>query len=317
MKTIQIKEGNIMQKISSNTSRIPNTAKSYILLPFLLLTIILSLSSCAKTNLAKPIVKFSELTAETTTLTQTGIETVRVVDLKKSAVLAARHDELAEVDFKPIISPEDLEARFTALQTLDAYAGALSNIATLDKSEDIKGVAENFQGKIKGIFSAVGAEDKFSEKAGAISSKIVNFFLKAVIDKKKDEAIKDALTSTDSSINELCELIASEFGKDGPFYEQAENSYRRLQTSVNDRFEKSRNKPEKLKLALEYGNLVQKREEILIFFRSIALSYNRISDAHHALMLQATRGASSQVALGSLSEQINITKIYYGLVLQK
>jgi len=306
-----------MQKISSNTSRIPNTAKSYILLPFLLLTIILSLSSCAKTNLAKPIVKFSELTAETTTFTQTGIETVRVVDLKKSAVLAARHDELAEVDFKPIISPEDLEARFTALHTLEAYAGALTKIATIDKSEDIKAVAENFQGKVKGIFSAVGAEDKFSEKAGSISSKIVEFFLKAVVDKKKEEAIKDALINTDSSINELCELIASEFEEKGPFYEQAENSYRRLQTSINERFEKSKKESEKLKLALEYGKLVQKKEEILIFFEALALNYNKISNAHHALMLEATTGASSQIALGSLSAQINITKIYYDLVLQK
>jgi len=317
MKTIQIIEGNIMQKISSNTSRIPNTAKSYILLPFLLLTIILSLSSCAKTNLAKPIVKFSELTAETTTFTQTGIETVRVVDLKKSAVRASKKDKLKEKDFEPILPTEDLEARFTALQMLDAYVGALSKIATIDKSEDIKKVAENFQGKVKGIFSAVGAEDKFSEKAGSVSSKIVNFFLKAVVDKKKEEAIKDALTSTDSSINELCELIASEFQINGPFFDQVEFSYNSLQTSVNDMFKNAKKDSVKLKLALEYGELVQKKEEILIFFKAIARSYYKISEAHHALMLQATTGASSQIALGSLSDQISIAKIYYDLVLSK
>jgi len=275
------------------------------------------LTSCAKTNLAKPLEQFSTLTIETTTITRTGIETVRVVDLQKSAAKAANQEALTEADFEPILDLEGLEARFTALRSLDAYTSALSKIASIDKSEDIKKVAESYKGQVEGIFSAVGADKEFSEKAGTISSKIVKAFLSAVINKKKEQAIKDALTSTDPFINELCMLIASEFQRRGPFYDQVKKSYRDLQRSVNNRFENSKKDSEKLKLAEEYGKLIQKKDEILILFQAVALSYEKIAMAHHDLMVQATTGASSQSALSSLSAQINTTKLYYDLVLKK
>lgn len=262
-------------------------------------------------RLEEQLEQFSALTIESTTIALSGLKAVRVVDLEKSAILTARHDELAEVDFQPILNRQDIQSRFTALHTLDAYAQALARISTAYNVNDINKVAEDFEGTVKNIFSALEVEDKFSEKAGSISSKIVKHFLKAVVDKNKEEAIKDALINTDPSINELCELILTEFQIYGPFYDSVENSYRRLQTSVNERFMNAKQKAEKLKLAQEFGQLIQKKEEILIFFEAISLCFKKISVAHHALMLQATSGASSRVALTSLSAQINNAYIYY------
>lgn len=288
----------------------------------LLISCILLYGCATSSKLAGPVKNFSVSCAEMTVITRTGLEKVVTLDMEKSAAKAAEKEALAEEDFKPFLSPEQFDTRCKALDALEAYAYTLNDLASLDVTEKINETARTFKEKLDGISSllspADSQDDRFRSQASSIVATLANAVLRAVVNKKKDDAIRSILPEVNPHINSLCSLIASEFKKrderegiGGEFYDQVQHSYRSFQQSLNSRFSKTTNSEEKLRLAREYGELLHNKQVTLALFESIGRSFDKIAKTHSELEKQATQGVSAQVALASLAAEIRSSVLFY------
>jgi hypothetical protein len=277
----------------------------------------LLISSCASTSrMADPLTIFSSATGEAAVATKAALDTIRTVDIEKSAYNASSKDELSEESFPPFLTIGDIQQRVLVLDALATYANKMKQLAGLNKSKEIKknfaDLKTNLDSLSQTIESVPGVNHKLPdgvlEALTLIGEELVNLYVAHV----RNKAISDALEKTDPYIKKMCDLISSEYSNThGTLYDQLQASYRTLQTSINEKFKTANNKQRKLAAAKEYGLLLKKKELGLALFASIADSYTKIASAHNALLLQSTKKISSEDQLKALSLQIECTKFFY------
>jgi hypothetical protein len=119
--------------------------------------------------------------------------------------------KLDEIESVQVFSKEGIAARLNALDQLANYTELLNKLANSDAPEQIKAKATDLQTALTGLSGQVskltGADDaRFKAAAGKVLP-VIGDILQAFIEKKIEDALKQAITAGDKPVNELISAI--------------------------------------------------------------------------------------------------------------
>jgi hypothetical protein len=288
------------------------------------------LTSCATSSkMAKPLSQFSNAATDATTITASALTVVQNADQDEGVINASKLTELKERDVPEFFRPEDLLQRQLVLQGLANYATALKTLSGLDRSADIQ---KSFDSLKTSMESTVATINKLDTGSTPIPSGVVSGLVSlgsnviiAYSVGEREKAIRTALEKSDSTVGEICSLLASELRPGRSIYKQLEHAYRTQEEAITDNFKAiSSPKPDKdgktpppakpsdlAPYAKTFIGIRTKKENSLALLSSLASAYRGIAEAHTALKIESETGAKSEVQLVQLSAAIDRVKFFY------
>jgi hypothetical protein len=195
----------------------------------LIITILLFQLGCdAAGRLRKPIKDFADATSVVTAQVRLSYNEINRLERIRVIQAARRHGQRLEPRSlrreADLLPGEELATRLEALSQLEQHAQMLEELVTSDVTERIATSADELEGALNGLAgridklrapapAAPGADttarpdnNRFKEKFG-VFSRVVSEVLKLVAKKKRDDALKRAISGGDAPVNDLIEAI--------------------------------------------------------------------------------------------------------------
>src|ERR1017187_118600 len=318
-----------MLKAHPHTDYMSHPREAFLLASILAAFAVL-LTSCATTSkMAKPLNQFSNAATDATTITASALTVVQNADQDEGVIKASKLTSLKEKDVPEFFRPEDLLQRQLVLQALGNYATTLKTLSGVDRSADIQKSFDSLKTSIESTVTTINKLDTGSTPipSGVVSG-LVSLGSNVVIAYsvgEREKAIRTALERSDSTVKEICALLASELRPGRPIYDQLQRAYRTQEEAISDNFEAiSSPKPDKdgktppaakpsdlAPYAKTFIGIRTKKENSMALLSSLASGYRGIVEAHTALKIESEPGAKSEIQLRQLSAAIDRVKFFY------
>jgi hypothetical protein len=119
--------------------------------------------------------------------------------------------KLDQIESVQVFSKEGIAARLNALDQLANYTDLLNQLANSDTPQQIKAKATDLQTALTGLSDQVGkltgADDAKFKTAAGKAFPVIGDILQAFVEKRTEDALKQAINAGDKPVNELISAI--------------------------------------------------------------------------------------------------------------
>ena len=276
--------------------------------------LILAVSGC-KTIDSTSVANFANSVAAVKTQADDALNAASALALNESIAYAASQATLQEANFVETPTADTISQWDNALSAMETYAQNLSTLLSPNGVNNFDVAATNLFNQFNQTANALNSGPKkpnspdftllataFTQVAGAI------------IQAKEEATAVKVAAATDTSITNICNLLADEIGADrlsvpGLRKTLNESVWVPNLARLNVAFLNAKTPADKLTISQQYAELLSKRDAEDQILASLRRSLLLLSDAHHTLA--QGQPASIQADLNVIANEIQQSRALY------
>jgi hypothetical protein len=276
--------------------------------------LLLIVSGC-KTIDSTSVANFATSVGAVKTQADDALNTASTLTLNESIAYAASQSTLQEANFIETPTADTISQWDNALSAMETYAQNLSTLLSPNNVNNFDVAATNLFNQFNQTADALKAAPKSPNSPDfTLLATAFTQMAGAIIQAKEEATAVKIAAATDTSITNICNLLADEIGAD---YLNAPGLRKTLNDTVwvpdlanlNVSFLGAKTPADKLTISQQYAALLAKRSAEDQILASLRHSLLLLSDAHHALA--QGQPASIQADLNVVASEIQHTSELY------
>lgn len=287
------------------------------------------LAGCKSSPLADPTSTFAAAVTQVQTNTSAVTALLMSSDMTLQIQRAAQGTMLKEGSFQTFDTEAGKISRTLALQALADYAMALETLANSDNGSNLQTAASGLQGDLDTITNSITSVFKGDPTQTAQITGVCDAIFQlgvtvesAILSRERDKALQNVLATNQAAVDVICGKFSAEmdpgsrfinFQSQPVFYDELEHQFRIQEETLESSFTNAVAKGDstnRLAIATQFGQLLQKKDLTLGLCRAIGQAFERLDDVHAALLKTSEQKGTPQAALDALSMQTKTVIVY-------